>query len=390
MGWDVGDATRDGDVLPDSSLRDGPLTDHSDASALDARDALGDCLDPTTDCTGELSAPVCAAHELTSYAWTCDETQRCVEEPRVEICSFGCAQAERGAVCARLAYTTGSDSTGDLCVVGAVDDDTPRCIDEAGHHIAWHPVRRDIIAYTTYDETAWVAVADLSEGMTSCQLRALDRNPPSFAAGAWRGDADDTLRLFEGEPEGGYSVSDWEYDAEVNEMCLRQAGTACTLVAGESYAELSGDLLIAGDSPGGGYAYLLRLGPDAHSGALSVLDVTGCTGDAIVEHVDVSAVAWRGEGQLTYIRAGSLYHLDLPDTNETLQIDAKDPAWSGGEFRLVAFNHDESILLARSTTASDDSVQLFTNVGDGPPIPWPDAGANTLPGPFGWVGLERF
>lgn len=381
---DIADATDTVDEVSDA------VVDSAPQDSTDAQNETGHCFDPLVDCVGELPDSVCENHTLTRYQWTCGDSLLCEQSDVQAACHFGCAPPNRGAACARLAFSTAADETGDLCIVTSLADEAPTCLDEPGYGVQWHPSMANRVAYTTMGPSPWVEIADLGDGDVSCQAREFGRDPPPFSAGGWGRSNSDELLVFKGVFNEGFSLQPWTVSLD-EEMCLVETPERCIYSSGDEFP-LEGAFTILGDvSPDRGAIAFLQYPIEGEVASLSVnLLSEGCDGDLLLEREGVQTAGWLSSGALRYVANGSLYHYQIGESDPVVMVDSELDDWSRGLLAVVDFNFDASILAAVSTDGADTALYFFARDDEGTVTPWPAAEANSIAGPILWPAFERF
>ena len=377
------------DATLDMRANDGAETGTLDDIYEDATDG-GACVEPNVDCVGELPAPSCVAHILSTYQWGCDELQQCVLREVSEPCAFGCAPPTRGAACARLAYSTDEGDAGDLCVIHSLDDPAPVCVPEPGRWVAWHPTQPDRIAYTTLTSVPWVVILELGKPETTCNGREPGRDEPTFASGAWLHDDPDQILLFRGAVDEGYAVETWTFQP-AEEPCLARETGLCPYASGDAFTAEPEFVIIGGATSDGQIAFTNRRTYPNTVGSLAVQSfAAGCDVDLLLEREGVTAVGWFDSSTLRYVSNGSLYHYAVGTLEPIVMVDPQSEEWSRGQYAIVDFNHDATVFAAISTYELDDNLYFFRRPEDGDPEPWPEDSGNSLTGPILWPSFERF
>ena len=355
-----------------------------------AEDGGGACVEPSVDCVGELPPQSCEDHGLSTFQWGCDELQQCVQRERSEPCAFGCAPPERGAACARMAYSTDEGDAGDLCVIRSLEDPAPVCVPEPGRWIAWHPTEPDRIAYTTLTSVPWVVILELGEPETTCNGREPGRDEPTFASGAWRHDDADQILLFRGAKDEGFAVETWIYQPG-SEPCLTRETGLCPYAIGDSFTAEPEFVVIGGVTSDDQISFTNRRAFPDTIGSLTVQSFAEvCAVDLLLEREGVSTAGWSDNNTLRYVSNGSLYHYTVGTVEPVIMVDPQSEDWSQGQYSIVDFNHDATIFAAVSTNVLNQDLYFFRRPDDGDPEPWPNESANSLAGPILWPSFERF
>jgi len=271
-----------------------------------------------------------------------------------------------------------------------MDDEALICLDEPGYGVQWHPSLSHRVAYTTLGLSPWVEIADLTNGDVSCQAREFGRDPPPFSAGGWSRTTSDELLVFKGIFGEGFSVQPWTVSVD-EEVCLVETPERCVYSSGDEFALETAYTILAEVSPDRGAIALLRYPVVGSTASLSVnLLNEGCGGDLLLEREGVQAAGWLRPGTLRYVANGSLYHYQIGESEPIVMVDAELDDWSRGQFAVVDFNFDASIIAAVSTEGSDTALYFFARDEDGVVTPWPDVEANSITGPILRPGFERF
>lgn len=385
---DAGGGDTDSDMGTDVGVDAEP--DAATDTGLDAdASGPGGCIDPTMDCSGELTAPSCDGGLRTSYRWACDEDQRCVEEPVTATCDFGCAPPARGAVCSRLAYATATDESGSLCVVTSLDDTMPQCFGAAGHHVTWNPEDASLLAFTAFAETPWAAVGDLDATDRLCELHPVGRTPPTYSAGSWLMDGAGGILIFEGDGEAGFAFSEWAYDPDA-ETCLELVEGGCTYVSGETFDTEAPFVIFGSVSAAGDRLLRIRQNIAARTSLLITTDIgADCEQTELARIDDATVAGWQAGDLALFVANGDLYRLDVSTDERTRITNAQTDDWSRGAYVVVDFSWDGSLFVAEAVDVADTALYLF-RVGDDGITPWPAAGENSLAGPVHSPSIERF
>ncbi|MBN1946113.1 MAG: hypothetical protein JW797_10580 [Bradymonadales bacterium] len=393
--YDLGDGPdQDAGQLPDAvgdAATDVFSEGGRDTGEESQEDAVSVCIDPVEDCTGDLPAPTCSRGLLSRWHWDCFRDE-CVAAESTEICHFGCAPPDRGATCARLAYT---DLYSDrLCWISSLDQE-PTCLQGGGFSMAWHPTNAGLLAYTRQTDGGQVAIAGLQTDPPQilCQVETVEvaGYQPQVQNGSWLSGSDRLLMMEELEM-GSLSVSQWLY-SPYGPVCLLPRQSMCPLAVAST--EPATPLRFqASYNRDRSLLYLLAGIQDEGGANMQVRKITNDTtqddlcGSVLFDASQVTTAGWKAKEELLYVQAGSLFVYSAVRNSASPLVDAST-AWSDNSSDIANFNYDATILLAYHP--ANDRYLVFRLQPEGQSLePWPTPGGNMLGPNVANPSIERF